>query len=152
MVIINYIFFKFIIYFHTIIVFYVHFNKERERKKELMVCFVMRIYLLNSCAEYKFESFCCSVSDSKKTNTSVRSSVSGKLYQNYNKILKENVYLVFIFFNCDMIKNLPVKLSNLSLSSHVYFNPSNQVFIISLHLLSSIVDLDHFPIFCQLIL
>lgn len=103
MVIINYIFFKFIIYFHTIIVFYVHVNKE----KELMV---MRIYLMKyalySCAEYKFESFCCSVSDSKKANPPVRSSVSGKLYQNYNKILKENVYLVFIFFNCDMIKKL----------------------------------------------
>lgn len=75
---------------------------KSERKKELMVCFVIRIYLmkyaLHSCAEYKFESFCCSVSGSKKTNPPVRSSVSGKLYQNYNKILKENLYLVFIFF------------------------------------------------------
>lgn len=63
-------------------------------------------YAVYSSAEYKFESFCCSVSDSKKANPPVRSSVSGKLYQNYNKILKENVYLVFIFFNCDMIKKL----------------------------------------------
>lgn len=99
MVIINYIFFKFIIYFHAIIVFYVHTNKERERKKELMV---MRIYLiiyaLYSCAEYKFESFCYSVSDSKKTNPPpVRSSVSGKLYHNYNKNLKGKCVLSIYF-------------------------------------------------------
>lgn len=46
-------------------------------------------------------------------------------------------------------KNLPVKLSNLTLSSLLYFNPINQVFITSLHLLLSIVD---FATFSHLLL